>query len=75
MPIRVCLVGAGRMGTLRGGIMARSARFDVVVLVDPWEGASKLADELGARHGKARPQQRPFSPAPPNRLGGREPAN
>lgn len=49
-PIKVALVGAGRMGQLRGGIMARSERFDVTFVVDPWEGAAKLAAALGAQH-------------------------
>ena len=48
--IRVALVGAGRMGQIRAGIMQRSDRFVVVVVVDPMDTGAKLATALGAQH-------------------------
>jgi len=47
---RIALVGAGRMGAIRGRIAAASPRFDLAYLVEPRaDAAGPLAAELGCR--------------------------
>ena len=41
------------MGQIRGGIMLKSSRFEVAVVVDPMEAGATLAASLGARHERA----------------------
>ena len=51
MPLKVAVVGAGRMGALRSNILSRSPSFTVAVIVDPVAAAGEpLAHKLGAAY-------------------------
>ncbi len=48
-PVRLAIIGAGRMGAFHARALSSVEELDVVALVDPSPGALELAEEVGVR--------------------------